>query len=207
MDRFYFEVVFNWSIFLILFIYFAVGGRELLKLLIKSKYLIITMILGITFYVFFESVLSDMGFMKSFMRPMELSELQLSEGRGIVHHGSKWNTVYLERKKVSDGKYKIITLDFSLCIPYINENRLENQKLKAWHKGRMVYQLERNGKIIFSIDNANSDIDRYNTFIVPFNYFKLFFVDFFICMWFVQYIFEHEGEDDDNDEGSHRQSV
>ena len=37
MDRFYFEIVFNWSIFLILFIFFAFEGRELLKSLIRNK--------------------------------------------------------------------------------------------------------------------------------------------------------------------------
>ena len=56
----------------------------------------------------------------------------------------------------------------------------------------MVYQLSKDGEILFSIDDVNNNVDIYNILIVPLDYlgFGLFFL--FLCLWRIESKMESE---------------
>lgn len=177
MYEFYFDMAFYWTISLIFFIIVIIGAIGLSKVLIKSKIIIV---FGILIYYFAISKAYDIGWVKPFLEESELSQLEISEGTGKIHGTAKDDLIYLEN---DDGYY----FDFALCIPYINKKSLKNQHLKIWHKGRMVYQLSKNGEIIFSIDNANNNIGIYNILLVPLNYFTTGIGILYICLFLINF--------------------
>ena len=163
---------------LIFFIIVIIGAVGLSKILIKSKIIIV---FGILIYYFAISKAYDIGWVKPFLEESELSQLEISEGIGRIYRTSKANHLYLHN--IGRSLY----FDFSLCIPYIEKRSLQNQHLKIWHKGKMVYQLSKNGEIVFSIEKANSNIDRYNKLEVPLNYLLIVPLDFYICLVFAYF--------------------
>ena len=175
MYEFYFAIAFYWTISLIFFIIVIIGAIGLSKVLTKSKIIIV---FGILIYYFAISKAYDIGWVKPFLEESELSQLEVSEGIGKIHGTAKDDLIYLEN---DDGYY----FDFALCIPYIDKRSLKDQHLKIWHKGRMIYQLSKNGEIIFNIDKANSNIGIYNVLLVPLNYFVIGIGIFYLCLFFI----------------------
>ena len=149
----------------------------------KSKLLICSLIV---LYYIIVSLFSNGGWIRPFLSESELSQLEISEGIGKIYGTAKsdLDLLYLE----NNGRRSSFYFDFSLCIPYINERKLHDQQLKIWHKGRMVYQISKNGEIIFSIEKANKNIEIYNLLVVPLGYFIALFCDFYICFAFVYHL-------------------
>ena len=145
---------------------------EYVKEFKKNKLIMIVVSL---FYLISVGKLSDMGMIRPFMTEKNLTELELSEGTCKIYHGGKFKDVYLDTSKID-------YFQFDLCIPFIDEDTLNGQHLKIWHKGRIVYQLERNGEIVFDVNHANSNIRRYNLLVVPSGYFTTFVVFFYISL-------------------------
>ena len=120
------------------------------------------------------SCLYDIGMIRPFLSKSELSELQMTEGVGKIY-GAKIYHLYL------DGKENFY-YDTSLCIPYIDKRTLIDQHLKIWHKGRMVYQISKNDEVVFSIEEANNNINKYNILIVPLGYFMITIFILLLCL-------------------------
>ena len=179
MDRFYFDIIFRWIVFLALLIATIKEAREFVTLR-KSKVLIFSLFL---FYYVIASVFYTTGWIRPFLPESKLSQLEISEGIGKIYGTAKSDLVYLE----NNGR-KSFYFDFSLCIPYIDEKSLKDQHLKIWHKGRMVYQVSKNGEIIFSIENANSNVKIYNLIVVPLGYLIVLFCDCYICFAFLYHL-------------------
>ena len=177
MYEFYFDMVFYWTISLIFFIIVIIGTIGLSKILIKSKIIIV---LCIAIYYLAISKAYDIGWGKPFLEESELSQLEVSEGIGKIHGTAKDDLIYLD----NDDRYYF---DFALCIPYIDKRSLKDQHLKIWHKGRMVYQLSKNGEIIFNIDRANSNIGIYNILLVPLNYFVIGIGILYFCLFLINF--------------------
>ena len=156
----------------------------LFKFLTKSK---IIMILGIFILIYYLAISKayDIGWVRPFLEENKLSQLEISEGVGKIHGTARDDLVYLE----NDDRYYF---DFALCIPYIDKRSLKDQHLKIWHKGRMVYQLSKNGEIIFYIDKANSNIGIYNVLLVPLNYFVIGIGIFYLCLFFINLSMKEE---------------
>ena len=179
MGIFYFDVIFRLLFVLLMFFVFVKGFDELVVVMKKSKFLFT--FLGIIFYFIILSIFSNIGWIKPILSESELSQLEISEGIGRIYRTSKANHLYLHN--IGRSLY----FDFSLCIPYIEKRSLQDQHLKIWHKGKMVYQLSKNGEIVFSIEKANSNIDRYNKLEVPLNYLLVGLCDFYICLVFAYF--------------------
>ena len=177
MYEFYFDMVFYWTISLIFFIIVIISAIGLSKVLIKNKIIIF---LGILIYYLAISKAYDIGWVKPFLEESELSQLEVSEGIGKIHGTAKDDLIYLD----NDDRYYF---DFALCIPYIDKRSLKDQHLKIWHKGRMVYQLSKNGEIIFNIDKANSNIGIYNILLVPLNYFVIGIGILYFCLFLINF--------------------
>ena len=178
LDIFYFDIFLRWIIFLVLFIMVIKDGKDFIVLR-KSKLLICSLIV---LYYIIVSLFSNGGWIRPFLSESELSQLEISEGIGKIYGTAKADFVYLE----NNGR-KSFYFDFSLCIPYINKRSLADKHVKIWHRGRMVYQISKNGEIIFSIEKANKNIEIYNLLVVPLGYFIALFADFYICFAFVYY--------------------
>ena len=146
--------------------------------LIKSKFLII---LGIVLYYNFISFFYNVRWVRPVLSESELSQLEISEGIGKIYGTAKADHLYL------DNIGRSLYFDFSLCIPYINERKLHDQQLKIWHKGRMVYQLSKNGEIVFSIEKANSNIGLYNLLVVPLSYLAIGLGNFYLRLIFAYF--------------------
>ena len=179
MGIFYFDVIFRLLFVLLMFFVFVKGFDELVVVMRKSKFLF--SILGIVFYFIILSIFSNIGWIQPILSESKLSQLEISEGIGRIYHTSKANHLYLHN--IGRSLY----FDFSLCIPYIEKRTLQDQHLKIWHKGKMVYQLSKNGEIVFSIEKVNSNIDIYNKLEVPLNYLLIVPLDFYICLVFAYF--------------------
>ena len=179
MGIFYFDVIFRLLFVLLMFFVFVKGFDELVVVMRKSKFLF--SILGIVFYFIILLIFSSIGWIKPILSEGELSQLEISEGIGRIYRTSKANHLYLHN--IGRSLY----FDFSLCIPYIEKRSLQDQHLKIWHKGKMVYQLSKNGEIVFSIEKANSNVDIYNKLEVPLNYLLVGLCDFYLCLVFAYF--------------------
>ena len=175
-DGFYVEMFLKWSAILFLLIVIVKGASDEIKLL---KYHKLTVILSIIIYCTIISFFQNTSFVRPFLSECKLSDLEVSEGIGKIHGTAKADLLYLDNVK---GYY----FDFSLCVFHIDKRSLEDQHLKIWHKGIMVYQLSKNGEIIFSIDSANSAIDKYNLLVVPLSYFCIGILVFMFCLGRIQ---------------------
>ena len=177
-DEFYLDMFICYTCILACFFAFIRDFKELVVVLIKSKFLII---LGIVLYYNFISFFYNVGWVRPVLSESELSQLEISEGIGKIYGTAKADHLYL------DNIGRSLYFDFSLCIPYINERKLHDQQLKIWHKGRMVYQLSKNGEIVFSIEKANSNIGLYNLLVVPLSYLIIGLCDFYLCLIFAYF--------------------
>ena len=180
-DGFYLEMFFKWSVILFLLVIMIKGTSDEIKLLKHNK---LTIILFIILYCMIVSFLQNTNFVRPFLSECKLSDLEVSEGIGKIHGTAKADLLYL------DNVRKPSNFDFSLCFSHIDKRSLEDQHLKIWHKGRMVYQLSKNGEILFSIDSANSNIDKYNVLVVPLSYFVIGIFLLMLCLGICEYIFK-----------------
>ena len=169
--RFYFTIAIYWFAFIAIFITLLKKFKYRVQVMKKSKFIIF---LGIVIYFLLVSIFLQTGFVRPFLSKSNLEDLKVSEGIGVIRATGKGDELHLNSR---DSDY----FDLALCIPFINEGRLHDQKLVIWHKGRMVYQLTKNGEVVFSIDNANSNIARYNLLIVPLGYFSMASWVFLLC--------------------------
>ena len=176
-DGFYVEMFLKWSAILFLLIVIVKGASDEIKLL---KYHKLTVILSIIIYCAIISFFQNTSFVRPILSECKLSELEVSEGIGKIHGTAKADLLYL------DNVRKSYYFDFSLCVFHIDKRSLADQHLKIWHKGIMVYQLSKNGEIIFSIDSANSAIDKYNLLVVPLSYLVIGILVFMFCLGRIQ---------------------
>ena len=177
LDIFYFDIFLRWIIFLVLFIMVIKDGKDFIVLR-KSKLLICSLIV---LYYIIVSLFSNGGWIRPFLSESELSQLEISEGIGKIYGTAKADHLYL------DNIGRSLYFDCSLCIPYIHKRTLKDQHLKIWHKGRMVYQLSKNGEIIFNIEKANSNIGLYNLLVVPLSYLAIGLGNFYLCLIFAYF--------------------
>ena len=177
-DEFYLDMFICYTCILACFFAFIRDFKELVVVLIKSKFLII---LGIVLYYNFISFFYNIGWVRPVLSESELSQLEISEGIGKIYGTAKADHLYL------DNIGRSLYFDCSLCIPYIHKRTLKDQHLKIWHKGRMVYQLSKNGEIIFNIEKANSNIELYNMLVVPLSYLAIGLGNFYLCLIFAYF--------------------
>ena len=120
-DEFYLDMFICYTGILACFFAFIRDFKELVVVLIKSKFLII---LGIVLYYNFISFFYNVGWVRPVLSESELSQLEISEGIGRIYRTSKANHLYLHN--IGRSLY----FDFSLCIPYIEKRSLQDQHLK-----------------------------------------------------------------------------
>ena len=152
------------------------GGKKELKILFNHKLLIL---LYIVIYTIIFSVFSNIGWIRPFLSESNLRDLELSEGYCSVYYGGKITNVTLDTSSID-------SFDFSLCIPFINNKKIDKKYVKIWHKGRMVYQICKGDEMIFSIENANKNIHRYNFLVVPLGYLVVIVASLFLELLIIQ---------------------
>jgi hypothetical protein len=170
--EFYFNVVGRWLILLGFLIGFIIKTRELLYVVFRKK--LVLLLCGVIYFIIF-SIIFALFNTKSFLTMSKLDELETTEGYCSVDYGAK-------RSYINVGSSHL-NFDVSL---WISKNRrqiemkIDNYYVKFWHKNQMVYQISKDDEIIFSIDDANQNIEKYNLWIVPLEYFMVFSFSLFV---------------------------
>lgn len=164
MFEFYFGVLLRWGVCIVFFIVGLINSWELLGIALKSKFkLILFALVYAGIYALMTSILFP-NITKPFLTESTLEELEFTEGYCYVQR-------YARRSYINVGS-SYSDFDVSLWISEYKrqiEKKIDRKYIKVWHKGQMVYQIQfcNDDKIIFSIDDANKNIDKYNFWLVP----------------------------------------
>ena len=87
----------------------------------------------------------------------ELSNLTRQEGILQISHSSKSTTYYL---KVENGEsYKIVFLP---ALDIFRFSEYENKSVTIWKKGKYVYQMETNERVVVDVNESNDRILSFN---------------------------------------------
>lgn len=162
MFEFYLDVLLRWGVCIFLFIVGLIISWELLGIALKSKFKLILFVL--VYAVIYAVMTSMFPNTKPFLTESTLEELEFTEGYCYVQRNAR-------RSYINVGS-SYSDFDVSLCFKYNKsqvERKIDKKYIKVWHKGQMVYQIQinDNDKILFSIDDANKNIDKYNFWLVP----------------------------------------
>ncbi len=131
-----------------------------------------TIVFGFLFFDF----LSYVGVREPQIYQEKLSDLKREEGLLQLTHYLRANYYYIEMENGKKLRLKFVSLAKSKFSSY------EGKYVTVWRKGRYVYQMEIDGKVIFSINEANDEVFHYNYNRVIFDLLWLLVVLTGMCM-------------------------
>lgn len=133
------------------------------------------LLLCIVVYFIILSVVFSFFNVKPFLTESTLEELEITEGYCSVNYGVKRSYINVNSSR----------LDFDVSLWLSNNKRqiemkIDNCYVKIWHIGQMVYQIQKDDEVIFSIDDANQNIEKYNLWVVYLEYFMVISFSLFL---------------------------
>ena len=149
---------FFWALLILLWIvtiYYFVIREKVFSPMTSKKWTIVccTVVFGLVFFMF----LDFCGRHQSWLFQESLSNLKEKEGILKLTHYTKGNFYYLQMKNGEKLHLKFVYPSMSRFEKY------EGEYVTIWEKsGRYVYQMELNGDVVFSIDEANEEVFLYN---------------------------------------------
>ena len=160
MIEFYFGMIVFWGAWALCSILSLIGTRNELRLVLKRRAGLILIIFG--YSVIYTVVSSCFPSTKPLLTESTLDELEFTEGYCYVQR-------YARRSYINVGSNRL-DFDVSLWLSSNKsriEKKIDRKYIKLWHRGQMVYQISKDGEIIFSIDDANKNIEKYNFWVAP----------------------------------------
>ena len=119
----------------------------------KWTILCCTILFGFIFFIFLD--VCDIH--QQWLHQEDLSNLKRQEGILKLTHSLKNNRYYIKMKNGKTYGLEFVTVPMSKFKVY------EGESVTIWKKkGRYVYQMEVDGNLVFSIDEANDGIFLYN---------------------------------------------
>lgn len=178
--EFYFDMIIRWGALIIFSFVCLIETKEELMIVVKKRMVLILLLI---FYAGICTVISIIFPIKPFLVRYTIDELKITEGYCYVTYGARLSHINIGLSPLD--------FDVSLWISEYKrqiEKKIEGQYIKVWHREQMVYQISKDDEIIFSIDDANQNIEKYNFWVVPLYIFVIISFSFILELMIVQII-------------------
>lgn len=149
----------------ILFLYFIFQHKEKFKTFFGNPFNLLK-IFVISLIIIVTAV--KLSFFGEILSPADIKELNVCEGICYVEGGTKYNKIFINGERFYFG-----IMGAGKNNNFYFYNKLNSKNVKVWYKGEQfnqVYQLEIEGKIIYSLSEANEDVTIHNIHIITVPY-------------------------------------